>query len=174
METTISEERNSAVIAAEDRGRQPAPWSTPGAWTITTVNGFTTSGYLPAWAEDDPSEIDVPMDALALRLTEIGHRALYEGQIVGMATWPSTSQVEEEAVFEAAIDCNPYDPDPAQREPVVNIHIVPGRWIPGLDPDGVADVATKLRAQADLLTDVVRPALIAAREDWSAHHPGRS
>ncbi|MBD0737812.1 DUF6907 domain-containing protein [Streptomyces sp. CBMA29] len=162
-------------MTADDNGRrQPAPWSTPGIWTITTVNGFAASGYLPDWAEDDPSEVDVPMDALSMRLTEIGHRVLYDGQMVNIATMPSAQEVEEEAVFEAAIDCNPYSPDPVQREPVVNIHVVPGRWIPGLDPAGVAAVAAKLHAQADLLTAVVRPALIAAREDWAAHHPGRS
>jgi hypothetical protein len=158
-------------VTAEACGRQPAPWSTPGIWTIATVNGFSASGYLPAWAEDDPSEVDVPMDALALRLTDVGHRALYEGQMMNVATLPSTG---EEAVFEVAIECNPYDPDPAQREPVANIYIVPGRWIPGLDPGGLVDVAAKLRAQADLLTDVVRPALVAAHEDWAAHHPGKS
>jgi hypothetical protein len=46
-----------------------------------------------------------------------------------------------------------------------------GRWILGLDPNGLADIATKLRAHADLLDHKVRPALVAARKDWAARPP---
>ena len=53
--------------------------------------------------------------------------------------------------------------------PVVNIQVCLGRRILGLDPQELADIAVKLRAQADRLQDEVLPALIAAREDWAAH-----
>jgi hypothetical protein len=33
------------------RTPQPVPFSTPGAWTITTDDGATVTGYLPAWAD---------------------------------------------------------------------------------------------------------------------------
>ncbi|MEE4545797.1 hypothetical protein V2S66_27990 [Streptomyces sp. V4-01] len=53
---------------------------------------------------------------------------------------------------------------------MVNLQVSVGRWILGLDPDGLADIATKLRAHADLLDHTVRPTLVAARDDWAAHH----
>jgi hypothetical protein len=40
----------------------------------------------------------------------------------------------------------------------------------GLDPDGLAEIAAKLRAQADRLDHDIRPQLLAARADWAAHH----
>ena len=79
--------------------------------------------------------------------------------------------VEEDAVFEGSIDCNPYDTDSGLRVPVVNLQVCVGRWILGLDPHGLAEVAAKLHAHADFLEAKVRPALVAAREDWAAHQP---
>jgi hypothetical protein len=149
----------------------PPPWNTPGKSTITTDSGSTTSGYLPAWAEDDPTEADVPLDQLPERLAGINHRNFFEGPMVPLTAPDVWEGVEEDAVFEGRIDCNPYDPDPGLRVPVVNLQVCVGRWILGLDPLGVAEVAAKLRAHADFLDAKVRPALNAAREDWAAHQP---
>jgi hypothetical protein len=146
---------------------QPRPWSTPGRWTITTVDGTVTSGYLPAWAEDDPSEAGVPVELLPERLARIGHRSLFEGRMMALATPGTRGRPEDEAVFEGSIDCVPYAVHADARAPVVNIQVCPGHWLLGLDPDAVAQVAAQLRAQADLLADEVRPALAAAREDWA-------
>jgi len=150
---------------------QPKPWSTPGSWTITTECGSVMSGYLPEWAEDDPTEIDVPLDLLPARLTGINHRNFFEGAMMPLTATESRDDAEEDAVFEGSIDCNPYDEDPQLRVPVVNIQVCLGRWILGLDPQELADIAVKLRAQADRLHDDVLPALIAAREDWATRHP---
>ncbi|UWE07682.1 ATP-binding protein [Actinacidiphila bryophytorum] len=149
----------------------PPPWSTPGKWTITTDSGSATSGYLPAWAEDDPTEANVPLDQLPERLAAVNHRNFFEGPMLPLTAPDVWAGAEEDAVFEGSIDCNPYDPDPRLRAPLVNLQVCVGRWITGLDPHGLADVAAKLRAHADFLDEKVRPALIAAREDWIAHQP---
>jgi len=149
--------------------KQPAPWSTPGKWTITTESGSVTSGYLPDWAEDDPTEADVPLDLLPARLGGINHRNFFEGAMMPLTTTDAKDEAEEDAVFEGSIDCNPYDADTRLRVPVVNIQVCLGRRILGLDPQELADIAVKLRTQADRLQDEVLPALIAAREDWAAH-----
>ncbi|MFI1092184.1 ATP-binding protein [Streptomyces sp. NPDC020917] len=146
----------------------PPPRSTR---TITTGSGSATSGYLPAWAEDDPTEANVPLDQLPERLAGINHRNYFEGPMMPLTDPDVWEGVEEDVVFEGSIDCNPYDPDSGLRVPVVNLQVCVGRWILGLDPLGVAEIAAKLRAHADLLDEKVRPALIAAREDWIAHHP---
>jgi hypothetical protein len=127
------------------------------------------SGYLPAWAEDDPTEAGVPADELHSRLTQINHRSCFDGPMVPILAPDLWDGVEEDAVFEGSIDCNPYDEDPRLRAPVVNLQVCVGRWISALDPQGLAEIASKLRAHADLLDHKVRPALIAARADWAAH-----
>jgi hypothetical protein len=76
---------------------------------------------------------------------------------------------EEDAVLEGSIDCTPYANELWARVPVVSIQVCPGTSIPGLDPQGLAEVVAKLRAQADLLEQDIRPRLVAAREDWAAH-----
>jgi hypothetical protein len=172
-ETAITTQHSTAITESGSRPEQPAPWSTPGKWTITTVNGLQTSGYLPAWAEDDPSEVGVPLEMLGVRLADVSHRGFFEGQIIDVVAPDAHGKAEEEAVFEVSIDCTPYAEDPELRVPVANIQAYPERWILGLDPTGVAEVAAKLRAQADRLDHEVHPALIAARADWAAHHQPR-
>ncbi|MFG1810820.1 ATP-binding protein [Streptomyces sp. NPDC049040] len=152
------------------RREQPPPWSTPGTWAITTTDGAITTGYLPAWAEDDPTEIGVLAGELTQRLAQVNHRNFFEGPMLPLTAPDLWDGVEEDSVFEGSIDCNPYAPDPRLRVPVVNLQVSVGRWILGLDPDGLADIATKLRAHADLLDHKVGPALIAARDDWAARH----
>lgn len=150
---------------------QPPPWSTPGTWTITTTEGNTVSGYLPTWAEDDPTEVDVPVDDLPQKLAQVNHRAFFEGPMLPVTAPDLWNGAEEDSVFEGSIDCNPYDPDPRLRVPVVNLQVSVGRWILGLAPEDLAGVAAKLRVHADLLDHKVRPALVAARADWAARHP---
>lgn len=154
------------------RREQPPPWSTPGTWAIATTDGAVISGYLPAWAEDDPTETGVPVEELPQRLAEVNHRNFFEGPMLPLTAPDLWDGVEEDSVFEGSIDCNPYDPDPRLHVPVVNLQVSVGRYILGLNPDGLADIAAKLRAHADLLDHKVRPALIAARDDWAAHHMG--
>ncbi|MFC4030743.1 DUF6907 domain-containing protein [Streptomyces polygonati] len=148
---------------------QPRPWSTPGSWTITTTAGFAASGYLPEWAEDDPTEVGVSLDLLPVWLVDINHRNSFEGAMMPLTSTDRRDEAEDDAVFEGSIDCNPYDADPRLRVPVVNIQVCTGRRIVGLDPEELAEIAVQLRAQADRLHDEVLPTLIAAREDWAAH-----
>ncbi|CAG6393405.1 hypothetical protein NMG29_02295 [Streptomyces cocklensis] len=68
------------------------------------------------------------------------------------------------------LDCDPYAEDPHPRMQVVSVAIVGDVWINHLDPDGLAVLAAKLRAQADRLDHDVRPQLLAARADWDARH----
>ena len=113
----------------------------------------------------------MPPDLLPLRLAGVNHRTFFEGAMMPLSTTGTRDDAEEDAVFEGSIDCNPYDTDPRLRIPVANIQVSPGHWIPGLDPQELADVAAKLRTQADRLHDDVLPALIAARQDWTTRHP---
>lgn len=138
------------------------------------------TGYLPAWAEGDPTATDVPLGRLAVVMADMSHQAPFDGQFVAvrcpsMETGTETSDVGDgqsstEYILWGNIECSPYAQDPNLRVPVVNIAVIADFWINGLDPAGLADVAGKLRAQADRLDHEVRPALMAARADWAAHH----
>ena len=129
------------------------------------------SGYLPEWAEDDPSEVGVPQEGLGTRLARISHRGCFDGTTMMLSRESKGPEPEEDAVFEGSIDCTPYADEPWARVPVVNIQVCLGTWILGLDPQGLAEVVAKLRAQADLLDLDVRPRLIAARQDWATRQP---
>jgi hypothetical protein len=65
----------------DSRAGHPVPFSTPGRWTISTLNGLEVSGYLPDWAEDDPSEAHV-----LLSLFRFGGHHWCGGQV---ASWVS-------------------------------------------------------------------------------------
>ncbi|MFJ4407259.1 DUF6907 domain-containing protein [Streptomyces sp. NPDC088910] len=67
------------------------------------------------------------------------------------------------------MECRPFAEEPEARAPVVNLAIVEDFWIDGLDPAGLAQIAAKLRAQADRLDHEIRPRLVAARADWAEH-----
>jgi hypothetical protein len=49
-------------------------------WAITTTIDGRTTGYLPPWATENPSEPDVPPEELAARLAGIRHVAEFPGQ----------------------------------------------------------------------------------------------
>lgn len=149
--------------------RQPAPWSMPGTWTITTTDGRAAGGYLPEWAEDDPSETGVPPEELNRRLALVSHRTFFEGPLLPVTAPDLWDGPEDEPVFEGSIDCNPHDADPRLRVPVVNLRIAEGRWVLGLDPDALGRVADRLREHADFLDRTVRVDLRAARDGWKAH-----
>ncbi|MET9219050.1 DUF6907 domain-containing protein [Streptomyces sp. NPDC008079] len=145
--------------AAETGGR---------TWRITTTCGCTASGYLPDWAEADPSETGVLLEELPTLLADMNHWARFLGQRLPVAC--DGEEGQETEVFRTSIDCNPYVGGPLPRMPVVNIKIVGNYWMHALSPPALAEVAAKLRAHAALLDDEVRPRLVAAREDWLARH----
>lgn len=139
-------------------------------WTITTTSGHTLTGYLPSWAEQDPSEEKVPIDHLAARLEDIHHFTDFGGPTLKLRrSGVGEGEPFGEPVLFGSIACIPYAEEPDPRIPTVSFNITTDCWIDHLDPKGVVDLADKLRAQADHLTHEVLPALVAARADWEAH-----
>jgi hypothetical protein len=172
-------------LTTDRRSTHPDPTGSPGdqltgtaptphhrTWTVTTATGHTTSGYLPPWAEYDPSRTDVPVEQLETTLADVAHWAWFSGQSMRIATddGPGTNTV----ILDGSIDCHPFAENPDARIPVVNLQIIDDYFINNLNPDGLAVIAAKLRAQAEYLDHEVRPALIAARTDWATHHRDRS
>ncbi|WP_411158295.1 DUF6907 domain-containing protein [Streptomyces sp. CBMA29] len=139
-------------------------------WTIASTDGYTATGYLPAWADDDPSASGVSLARLVVLLGDMCHQAHFSGQ--WMRVVRAREAGEESAVFSGTIDCTPYAEDPAGRLPVANVWIVDDYWVNGLDPTGLAEFAARLRVQADYLDGEVRPLLAAARSEWTARHAG--
>jgi hypothetical protein len=159
-----------AVSREEQPIRVPASELPGRTWTVATTTGHTTTGYLPPWAQHDPSRIDVPVDQLGMALADVSHCARFSGPSMPVADddGPGTDTV----ILDGSIDCHPYAENPDARIPVVNLQITDDHWINNVSPEELAVVAAKLRAHAAYLDREVRPALIAARADWVAHHVG--
>ncbi|WP_329134027.1 hypothetical protein OG552_17680 [Streptomyces sp. NBC_01476] len=141
-------------------------------WVMTTAAGVKVKGYLPAWADCDPSMREVPLDVLPFRLADVCHREVFEGLSLRVCSPPSegeSGQEGEEQVLWGSIDCCPYAEEPERRQPLVSVALVADFWINGLDPEGLADLASLLRAQADRLEHEALPRLVAARADWAEH-----
>jgi DNA-binding XRE family transcriptional regulator len=152
-------------------------------WTITTVEGLAVTGHLPDWAVEDPSRSGVPLDDLPFVLRDILHWTVVAGlplapvRAGGPDDPPGANGTDNggtgEGVFLSTIESRPYPERPGHlHRPVPNagFQITDRCWIADLGPDGLARLAAQLRAQADRLDHEVRPALIAARQDWTAHH----
>ncbi|WJD99737.1 DUF6907 domain-containing protein [Streptomyces antimycoticus] len=141
-----------------------------GTWTITTTDGQTVTGYLPSWAEADPSEKDLDPARLPLQLADLAHVARFDGaplRVFSPGYEGFKGGVFEEAVFAATLDVHPYDDEPVRRQPTVNLEVVQDHWIENLGPDELADVIAKVRAQMDRLDDV-HARLVQARAEWQA------
>ena len=159
----------TSAMSIRDESSSPVS----GTWTITTTSGYSTTGHLPAWADDNPSENGISLDRLPVILADICHQATFDGQHVPVwnpASGHENTRTEEVPVLWGTIDCRPYSRDSNERVPVVNIAILHDYWITNLDPDGVTNLAALLRAQADRLDHDIRPRLVAARADWAEHH----
>lgn len=137
-------------------------------WTIATTSGYTASGYLPPWADEDPSRTGVPLDRLSAALDDIRHHAAFDGQLLPVS--PDGGPAKDTVVLSAAMVCDPCAEDPALRVPVVNLQLVDDYWMNGFGPDQLAGVAVTLRIQADYLDREVRPALVTARAQWAEYH----
>lgn len=139
-------------------------------WVITTTGGEAVRGYLPDWAEEDPSWNGVPPDRLHVALADITHEAGLGGLVLPVTR--GQGRAEESAVLAVTIGCKPFGEDGEPSIPVASVQIVGDFWLTGLDPDGAAEFGRCLRTLGDLLVTRVRPALAAARADWDRHHPG--
>ncbi|WP_405583912.1 DUF6907 domain-containing protein [Streptomyces sp. NBC_01190] len=151
-----------------------APIEAGSTWTVSTTAGYRAKGYLPSWADEDPSEEGVPLDRLPIRLIDIRHCEFFDGQSLPVrspaAGGEAASRAWKEQVLWGNIVCSPYAEDPGLRIPVANVAVVDDYWISDLDPEGVAALAAALRAQADRLDHEVHPRLIAIRADWEQQH----
>ncbi len=141
-------------------------------WQVSTTSGHTATGYLPAWAEDDPSRTGVPVERLGKVLADICHSATFSGQRMRVATDGSTGT--DAVILGGSISFHPYSGNPevtvpSAGVPVAHLQLVDDYWIHDLDPWALGTIAAKLRAQADYLDHKVRPALTTARADWAAN-----
>lgn len=140
-------------------------------WTIATTSGYTASGYLPAWAEEDPSRTGVRPERLDIELSGLTHEAAFGGQFMRVCP-AAVDPGQDSVVFAGSIQCGPHVGDDLRpRDPVVNIQLVDDLWLIDLDPAGVAEVAAHFHDFAELLLTKVVPELSAARADWAPHHP---
>jgi hypothetical protein len=164
----------SAALALDGtgRGRTEARW-----WTITANDGSVVTGYLPEWAQDDPSAKGVRADELPAVLVGVTHWAGFEGAALpafSAETGGADGPAAEVQVFGSSIVCHPY-PDPHQpgelRIPFAEVQITPDHWMTELDPDALTAVAATLRTLADRFENVLGPQLVAARAEWAEHHP---
>ncbi|WP_435128790.1 DUF6907 domain-containing protein [Actinacidiphila sp. bgisy144] len=140
-------------------------------WTITTTTGEQTTGYLPPWATEDPSEQGVLPEELAARLADVCHSTEFPGQVLrAYSPGNVTDAPEEVEILGSSITCAPYAPTPELAIPVATVCVADGYWITDLDPTGLAELIAGLRAVADRLDDVVIPQLNDIRAEWTAHH----
>ncbi|WP_329131104.1 hypothetical protein OG552_09205 [Streptomyces sp. NBC_01476] len=148
-------------------------------WSINTTVGITLTGYLPPWAEGDPSASDVPLEKLSVELIDLSHWMPFDGQPMRIH-YPSYADgngkagESEEIVFSGNITCYPYSENLRERTPFANVRVVDDFWMNNLIPDEVAGLAAKLRTQADYLEKSVVPTLEAARSDWEVHQISRA
>jgi len=148
-------------------------------WCISTTGGFTLTGYLPPWADEDPGATDVPLEKLSIELIDLAHRRPFDGQRMRIhhpahADGDGQAGECEESVLDGHITCYPYSDDPQERTPYANVRVVDDFWLNNLTPEDLTKLAAQLRAQADHLEKNVAPILEEARNDWAAHQIGRA
>jgi hypothetical protein len=138
-------------------------------WVVSTTSGEAMRGYLPAWAQDDPSRTVEP-GRLHTALADITHQADAVGLILPVAH--GQDPAEQAAVLAVTIACRPFGEADQPRAPVASVQIVEDYWLTGLTPDALAQFGQRLRELGDVLATKVAPALNTARADWARHHPG--
>jgi hypothetical protein len=178
MTVTSAATRTTTPAAAQHSVADEAV-SSSRTWSINTTGDITVTGYLPPWADEDPSDTDVPLEKLSAQLIDLSHWKSFDGQLMCIhhpahAAGDGKAGEGEDIVFSGNITCYPYSEDPQERTPFVNVRVVDDFWINNLTPDGLATLAAKLRAQADYLENNVAPTLEAFRRDWDAHQIERA
>lgn len=138
-------------------------------WIITTRNGVTVRGHLPEWAEQDPSEANIPANRLQMYVADIHHTRHYDGPTVKVNIPGEHGRYTgDNQILLPIMRCLPHDDDPADRVPVVVVEAIAGGddYLDPFDPAGLLDLADKLRAHADYLDDIAAH-LQDARDDWA-------
>ncbi|WP_335983749.1 DUF6907 domain-containing protein [Streptomyces sp. CA2R106] len=128
---------------------------------ITTTTGERTTGYLPPWAAEDPSEQDLLPDEMAARLAGLGH----------VAEFPGPAGLE---ILRAGITFTPHAAAPEPAIPVATVWVADAYQIADLDPTGPAEIVQSLRSVADRLDHVAIPHLNDIRAAWTTHHTYRT
>ena len=136
-------------------------------WVVATVSGEAVTGYLPAWAEEDPSRSGVRPDRLHIALADIFHQAEVGGLVLPVVHGPGPAV--EAGVLVVTVGCKPFGEDDEPRIPVVNVQVVDDFWLRDLDPDAVAGLGVRLQGLGRHLVGTVAPGLAAARADWARH-----
>jgi hypothetical protein len=169
--------QSTHAVSAREPGAQterlttPAPADRPRKWTVTTTTGFAASGPLPSWTAEDPSESGVEPEHLAGFLDDLTFWAPFDGQPVQVSI-PAymrrshTPAVVSDELLRGCINSHPYRKGD-EGAPVAHVEVIEDVWIENLDPQGVAALVAKLRAQADRLEQVCGQ-LVAARAEWAA------
>ncbi|WUF62428.1 hypothetical protein OG530_19135 [Streptomyces decoyicus] len=154
-------------LAAE---AEPDPGET---WTLSVRGGGVFTGYLPPWADENPTETDVPAADLTFKLKDIAHQQYILGAPLNVFTPAGCTEepgVYEEHVLSGYMSVAPHSEDTREHAPAVSLQLVEDHWLQDLGPDELADVIAKLRQQADRLAGV-HAHLIQARADWATHAP---
>lgn len=166
--------RPATLASVRSNGRRPVESAVrvpPGrTWTIASLEGDVARGYLPGWAEEDPSRIGIAPERMRHAVHDVIHREPFDGQLLRLAEG-GYGPGEQTWVLSGNIECIPEPGEDEQPVPVVNVHLIEDFWLTGLGPREVAVLAAQLRAQADRLEQEVRPRLVAYRADWAAHQP---
>jgi hypothetical protein len=173
---TTSVALKPATASPLDPQAIPEGTTSPGrtSWSISTTGGFTLTGYLPPWAEEDPSATNVPLESLSVTLIDLAHWRTFDGQRMHIhhparASDDGQASGSEESLFDGHIGCYPYSEDPKERAPYADVRVVEDFWLNHLTPEDLTGLAAQLRAQADRLEKDIAPILEAARDDWAAH-----
>jgi hypothetical protein len=145
-----------------------SPAASTRTWVVTTSSGEAVSGYLPGWAEHDPSTMDVAMGRLPAVLADITHHADLGGLIMPVARAQEPAQ--NAPVLAVSIQCKPFPEDGDPHIPVVNVQVTDDFWISDLDPAAVTDLGQRLRTLGERLVTTVAPTLATARTDWTHRH----
>jgi len=171
------DEGHAREVAARRLGLDPAafvdvepPAPSGRQWTITTDAGVKVSGYLPAWASEDPSK-SVPANKLEFTLDDLTFGRRYTGptaKVNAPLGIDGARTVEDSELFHVAINCAPYSQYADERTPYAEVAVLEDCVIEKVGPDELAKLAEQLRAQADVLAQAARD-LAIARADWAAN-----
>lgn len=161
---------------------QPAPGEITvpvRTWSVSTAGGFIFTGYLPPWADEDPSDTEVSLERPSVKLIDLAHWRPFDGQRMrvhhpALADDAGNTGDVEDSLFGGHIVCYSYSEDPQERTPCANVRVVDDFWLNNLTPEDLTTLAAKLRTQADHLEKAVAPVLQEARNDWTARRIGRA
>jgi hypothetical protein len=146
--TAISVAQSPAIVAPlTQRPASAAPASLGRTWSISTTGGFTLTGYLPPWADEDPSDTGVPLERLSVTLIDLAHRRPFAGQRMRVhhparAGDDGQAGESEESLFDGHITCYPYSEDP-RVSPAPSRYETPASAAP--DRTGVGGITSHRR-----------------------------